>query len=557
MVEAKIISSLEKCFIDQKLSDFGELKKARMYRNERFSIQLAACDEDDAWNAGKFYRIEISGPLAPYATVRMVESVPNYLPVHSTKNYVLKTDSDYLRVTPGLYPDVLIPLVYKNKMTVVNQQLHAAWIDFEPSGALTGGTCETKICLYNDKDEKITENIIEIEIIPVDLPEQEMKVTQWFYTDCLANYYNVEPFSDRHFEICENYIKTAVKNGNNMILMPVFTPPLDTEVGGERLTTQLVKVTVDDGAYSFDFSLVDRWLDMCERCNVKYIEVSHLFSQWGAYNAPKIMATADGEYKKIFGWDTDASGEEYSRFLRCFLTEFTAYLEKHWDKGKCFFHISDEPQEEHLEQYGKDKKIIADILKDWKIIDAMSHVEFYKQGLCENPVPCIDRIEPFLNEDIKDRWAYYCGQWIGVSNRMLAMASARTRFIGTQFYKYDIQGFLHWGYNFYNNRMSCDSVNPFLNTNGGYWGPGGDCFIVYPAQDGTALESIRILVLKQAYDDVRAMKLCESFYGKEKVVEEIEKICGMNITFAKCVTNNETMLKIRSRIDDMVLEALK
>jgi hypothetical protein len=56
-----------------------------------------------------------------------------------------------------------------------------------------------------------------VEILPASLPEEDHICTTWFYADCLADYYEVEPFSDRHFEICENFIKTAVENGINMI----------------------------------------------------------------------------------------------------------------------------------------------------------------------------------------------------------------------------------------------------------------------------------------------------------------------------------------------------
>ena len=40
-LNAKIISSLEKCFHDEALSDHPRLKKASMLRNERYSFQLA------------------------------------------------------------------------------------------------------------------------------------------------------------------------------------------------------------------------------------------------------------------------------------------------------------------------------------------------------------------------------------------------------------------------------------------------------------------------------------------------------------------------------------
>ena len=143
-----------------------------------------------------------------------------------------------------------------------------------------------------------------------------------------------------------------------------------------------------------------------------------------------------------------------------------------------------------------------------------------------------------------------------VSNRLIAMPSWRNRSIGMQFYKYDIAGFLQWGYNFYNNMHSVDTVNPYADASGEYWVPAGDCFSVYPHEDGTALESLRLVVFHEALEDVRAMKLCESFYGKEKVVAEMEKVFGGEIRFSRCAMSAKEMLDVRARVDEMIADAL-
>ena len=55
---------------------------------------------------------------------------------------------------------------------------------------------------------------------------------------------------------------SAAEHGINMLLTPVFTPPLDTAKGGERTTVQLVDVTFADGQWSFGF---DRLRDVYKR----------------------------------------------------------------------------------------------------------------------------------------------------------------------------------------------------------------------------------------------------------------------------------------------------
>ncbi len=559
MFETKIVSSMEKCFIHQTPADFAEVTRLRMYKNEKAAVQFLVYDDADSWNAVRVFRFEVEGALSPYATVRAVESIPNYLPTPVTPKLAMESDPNFINgAKPGLYPDLLHPLIHDGCYAVCQQQLRAMWIDFDPCENLEPGEYEIKLRVTTKDGIYIREKSLTVEILPASLPEEDHICTNWFYADCLADYYEVEPFSDRHFEICENFIKTAVESGINMILTPVFTPPLDTAVGGERTTTQLVTVIKTGDEYTFDFSLFDRWVAMCDRCGVKFFEISHLFTQWGALHAPKIMATVDGEYKRIFGWETDSVGEEYVSFIRQFLTEFTAHIEKSGLKDRTYFHISDEPNEKHVERYMANRGNIVDILKGFKSLDALSHVEFYQKGLIEVPVPSESSIEDFMKEDIAERWVYYCcGPWTKASNRFFCQSAGRTRSIGMQMYKYGIKGFLHWGYNYYNTQFSDEPFNPYLNANLGYWGSAGDGYVVYPGRGGKALESIRLVYMRQAFDDIRVMKLCESFYGKDKVVEEIEKIYGKALTFEECADDVATMQAIRDKMDDMIKEAIE
>ena len=58
---------------------------------------------------------------------------------------------------------------------------------------------------------------------------------------------------------------------------------------------------------------------MARSHGITEIEVAHLFTQWGAEFAPKIMVQTSNGLEKRFGWHTPAVGGEYTRFLRAFL----------------------------------------------------------------------------------------------------------------------------------------------------------------------------------------------------------------------------------------------
>ena len=340
-----------------------------------------------------------------------------------------------------------------------------------------------------------------------------------------------------------------------MLLTPVFTPPLDTEIGGERLTTQLVDVKKTEIGYEFGFSKLDRWIDMCNRVGIRYFEIAHLFTQWGAAHAPKIMACVEGEYKRIFGWETDATSEEYTQYLRAFLTAFLSHMKARGDDGRCYFHMSDEPNKLHIDRYRAVKASVADLLEGYPIMDALSNFEFYQDGLVELPIPSNDHIAPFIEANVPGLWTYYCcSQAVGVSNRFIAMPLWRTRSIGLQFYKFNIVGFLHWGYNFYNASLSKGTINPYLDTCAGFMFPAGDAFSVYPAQNGEALESIRILSFYEALQDARAFRLAETLCGRERVIEELELTFGEEIRFDRCAKSAEPLLQIRETINKMIAE---
>ena len=554
MIKARIVSSVEKCFLDENIESFERLKKISMLKNERLSLQLLHVADPELAGCRLLCDLTLSGEPAAYATVRSVEQVP----VAMAHAGVSVPDDNYLRETPGIYPDVLQPLHYDGRVVVARGLLQSLWIEIDPKEALAAGSYPLTLTLTDPNGETVACEMVTIEVIDACLPEQELVFTQWFHCDCLANYYRVEPWSEEHWRIVESFARTAVKNGINLLLTPVHTPPLDTAVGGERTTTQLVDVTVSDGRYSFGFERLERWIEMCNRIGIKYFEIAHFFTQWGACHAPKIMATVDGTYKKIFGWETDATGEDYVAYLNAFIPAFLSHMKARGDDKRCYFHISDEPNAEQLDSYRAAKAVVADLLRGYTIMDALSNFEYWQQGLVETPIPATNHIEPFIEAKVPGLWAYYCcSQGKDVSNRFVAMPLWRTRSIGMQIYKFDIVGFLHWGYNHYNNQNSVDSIDPHRALSGDFWVPAGDTHSVYPDQDGTAMESMRIISFYEGLQDARAMKLAEQYHGKDAVVKAVEKAFGKEIKFDRCVKDGRTMIKIREVVNDMIRKGVE
>ena len=99
-------------------------------------------------------------------------------------------------------------------------------------------------------------------------------------------------------------------------------------------------------------------------------------------------------------------------------------------------------------------------------------------------------------------------------------------------------------------------VDPFLDLSGDNWVPAGDTLSLYPAPNGTPYESMRIAILRDSFQDIRAMQTAEHFYSHADIVAAIEEELGTTLLFSTCAKSSETMLRIRERINSMIKEAV-
>lgn len=545
----KVISSLEKVFLTDDFESKKEIKKISVFKSEIISFQIMYQFSGEI-NHTPLGIFKLKSEISDIISVNQVVSVPSNMPVNPAKY-----DDYYLKVEPGLFPDLIMPIHYNGRINFSATYLSSLWVDITVPGDYEAGNYKAVFSVFDEQGDLLGEQSIEIEICDVALPTYDFYHTEWLHCDCLAEYYNVEINSDKYFEIVENYIKNAVDNCINTVMIPIITPPLDIYEGGERKSTQLIKITKSGDEYSFDYSLVDRFVEICDRAGVSHLEIPPLFSQWGAKCAPVISAFEDGKEKKIFGWDTLSDSHEYQGFLEQFLPSLIDYLKKKDRINGCFFHISDEPELKDLETYKKATALVRKQLNGYTILDACWNVELYKEKILSTPAVSIGAVDDFFDAGAKDFWVYYCGgHYTEVSNRYLSQPSARTRIIGVQMYKFAIKGFLHWGYNFYHNRWSYDIINPYLDTAGEFFAPSGDAFLVYPGDDFMPLNSIRIKQMRDAMQDIYILKLCEKLYGRDYVLKIIDDGLEQTIDFKKYPHNDDYIVDLMKRVRMAIIE---
>lgn len=151
----------------------------------------------------------------------------------------------------------------------------------------------------------------------------------------------------------------------------------------------------------------------------------------------------------------------------------------------------------------------------------------------------------FLDAGMEDGWTYYCvGQGYKVSNRFIAMPGWRTRILGVQLYKYRMEGFLHWGFNFYNTQYSLHPVDPYRENDADDAFPAGDAFIVYPGENGEVVESMRLPLIEDAMLDVRLLEYLEELTDRETVMKPVEQNESFEIRFDEYPRGAEYLLNL-------------
>ena len=555
LCEWRPVSSLEKVFYSRRL-EAPPIPHVTAARGETSAFQIAfrvvpVKDAPQSVHA----RLEPMRPsFGHHVSVRAVAHVACTRPADESDTFILADG-------PGIFPAPLLP---KNEIWLRPGYWQSFWIDFRPDETASAGLLRIAFRLAIKCGDVCDEKEIAVNAIVRDfvLPRQRLKCAMWFHPDCLQRRYGVEAWSERHWEIIADYMRDRAAHGINVILTPLWSVPLDTAVGHERPTCQLLKIRHLNGKYTFDFSRLDRWIELARSCGTDCFEMSHAYTQWGARHAPKIVVEDDnGEQHVHFGWHTDAHGHEYHDFLRQLMAELLPFLRsRNVTPANCYFHVSDEPDESNIDSYAKASGFLRGLIEDYPALDALSHIAFLRRGLTDHPVPKTNALADFCGEKVSERWVYYCGNWAdGVPNRLFGMPSWRNRALGVLLYWLGLDGFLHWGYNFWFSRESLDlDLDPWHDPCAGGDFFGGDSFAVYPGRDGHPVSTIHYEVFAQALQDFRALDLLESLIGRNRTMDIVSATLPPDfgeLTMTHYPRNRDWVPSVREAVDSAIVAA--
>ena len=149
----KITDTLTKVFAEEAPDGQGSIRLSTLHR-ETVSCVIAYFGAAD-W--GRYWKVSVKAPEKIETRLRRVELVPSAYPCHKEQ------DDNYLRIVPGMYPDLLRDLntegdgADKKYLTKeVPGQWRSLWLDVTVDAELAGGDYVIVIETETEDGEKET-----------------------------------------------------------------------------------------------------------------------------------------------------------------------------------------------------------------------------------------------------------------------------------------------------------------------------------------------------------------------------------------------------------------
>lgn len=485
-------STLKRVYLTSKPQP-AEMEAVPAARGARVSFQ--ACVRNDT-DAQLDVTCQASAPAGISVRVRRV----GYVPLRLGTTGVPMSAREGTDNVPGYVPEPL----YEDALATAGPFSNAVfWISVQVAPDAKPGLHPVKVQILSPKDgSELAQLTARIEVSKLVLKERrDFPVIHWFRGECLWDWYKTGTWEDpRIWEITRNYMRNLLEHGTDVIYTPMFFMRRETF---QRPCQLLIVNETSPGVYSFDFSLVKKYVDLAKEAGFERFEWPHFWIYWGVQNPARIYQQKDGKMQLMWPPDTDGHGPLYTGFLKQFLPAFHDFLKQEGILEKSYFHLSDEPGEGHIPNYRKARETLRELAPWMKVMDALSDINFGRQNLTDIPIPLLPSDAAYTKENI-GHWVYFCceprGKYI---QRLLDTPLPVIRMSGWAFYKLKAEGFLHWGYNYWHAMEQEKLIDPFAEYCGNWWPgiPPGDPFTVYPGPDGKPLDSVRWEVWAESLQD--------------------------------------------------------
>lgn len=268
-----------------------------------------------------------------------------------------------------------------------------------------------------------------------------------------------------------------------------------------------------DGKYTLNAANMKKYIQTFTDAGLYWIEGGH----FGGRQDEKWDATDF----VVMGSNNSVRSIEGNRDIAQIAKLLCDFIKKNGYADRWIQHVTDEPILCNSDAYRIFVGIVRKYMPNFPLMDAMSDPEIAGAPNIWCPQVQVYEQKRELFEAVREQgdriWSYTCclpgGAYL---NRLLDGELTRPLLLGWGNASYNIEGFLHWGWNQYMpyKISATPKQNPYEETSPLEWAgktdrsvPAGDTHIVYPGEDGSVLSSIRLESQREGMEDWELLEM--------------------------------------------------
>lgn len=510
-----------------KYNSESEINKLELVRNEEFGFFVSFDVDSDIcvnlnnqydlawWGLDNHYRISVDAPI---------DVNPHLIGYVRDDDNIEKADI-ILEESSSIYSKGEVPIFIDGKVLP----------DFDDNNF------QITIKLYKsngyNKELLIDEVSLDVDVIDFNLDmqvENSFFLDLWQHLSSWARVYNVDYFSNEHFEIIENYIIELAKLGQKVIDLIVSDFPwagqqcFAIKENASRLYEyNIIKVKRKNGKIECDFTNMDRYIDLCMKYGIRdEINVFGLIGNWHAkdFGSP-LKDYTDPIRVKVYDED-----QQVYDFIRT-KDELGLYIE-------AIFNHLDELNLLDITKVVADEPIDNQAFISYlNFLNEVSKKEIViKSAICsskffENYNKSLDSFSlntPLLGKyqnnqkliDNSNQMTWYACCIPDNLNTFIKSPLIEARYMGIYTYLWNLKGMLRWAYGIYVEDIYHDITYKPAN-----WAA-GDMYFVYPGKMGHVVHSLREKNMLYGIQDFNLFRQLE-LRGID-VRESFNQLLGLN-----------------------------
>ena len=331
----------------------------------------------------------------------------------------------------------------------------------------------------------------------------------WQNPYAVSRYYNVEPFSQEHFDLMRPIMTRYAEAGGKVITTSIMHKPWNGQTYDpfESMVTWMKKA---DGTWWFDYTVFDKWVEFMMSCGVKKEIGCYSMVPWRL--SFQYFDQASNSFKFFNGKPGEPAYEEFwTRMLKSFAQHL---------KEKGWFEITHIAMDERpLKAMLATIEVVRKADPDFKLSlagtyhsELVDHLDDY----------CTNIAGKFTDEELARRKAsgkvttFYTSCAEPRPNTFTFSPLAESEFFGWWAAKLGLDGYLRWALNSW-------VKDPLQDTRFITWGT-GDTYLLYPG-GRTSTRFERMIEGIQAYEKIRILRGETDKRGRSKNYgKQIDKI---------------------------------